>query len=214
MSTASFTFNGDMSNASVIVGAGGTLGGNGTYGSLVVNGGTLAPGNSPGTITTASLTMTAASTYLVQVTGTISDKTIVTGTANIAGHVVVDPLERLPKQTTYTIIDAGTLNGTFTSASVAGTSNFARNPVLSYVGNDVLLTLDPGLLSPILPSQRRRSTNRNVAGAIDNALLGGDNLSNAFSAIFNLLGQQSPQRPDPDLRRDRHRHRSRPRSTP
>ena len=30
--------------------------------------------------------MTAASTYLVQVSGTISDRTIVTGTANIAGR--------------------------------------------------------------------------------------------------------------------------------
>jgi uncharacterized protein with beta-barrel porin domain len=181
-----FTFNGDMSNASVVVGAGGTLGGNGTYGSLVVNG-LLSPGNSPGTITTGSLTLTAASTYLVQVTGTVSDKTIVTGTANIAGQVVVDPLERLLKRTTYTIIDAGTLNGTFASASVAGTSNFARNAVLSYVGNDVLLTLDPGLLSPIL-SSNASVNNRSVAGGIDNALLGGANMSNAFSAIFNLSG--------------------------
>ena len=180
------TLNGNMSNANVIVGTNGVLGGNGIYNSLVVNG-TLSPGNSPGTITTASLTMTAASTYLVQVTGTISDKTIVTGTANIAGQVVVDPLERLLKRTTYTIIDAGTLNGTFTSASVAGTSNFARNPVLSYVGNDVLLTLDPGLLSPIL-SANASVNHKNVAGGIDNALLGGANLSNAFSAIFNLSG--------------------------
>ena len=33
-----------------------------------------------------------------------------------------------------------------------------------------------------------RSINKNVAGAIDTALLGGANLSNAFSAIFNLSG--------------------------
>jgi uncharacterized protein with beta-barrel porin domain len=181
-----FTFNGDMSNAGVIVGANGTLGGNGTFGSLIVNG-TLAPGNSPGTITTTSLTMTAASTYLVQVTGTISDKTIVTGTADIDGKVIVDPLERLTKKTTYTILAAGTLNGTFASTNLLLANNLARNPVLSYVGNDVLLTLDPGLLSPILPANAS-ANNRNVAGAIDTALLGGANLSNAFSAIFNLSG--------------------------
>ncbi|MBR1121423.1 autotransporter outer membrane beta-barrel domain-containing protein [Bradyrhizobium lablabi] len=181
-----FTFNGDMSNASVIVGAGGTLGGNGTYGNLVVNG-TLSPGNSPGTITTGSLALSSASIYLLQVTGTTSDKIIVTGTANIDGKVVVDPLERLLKKTTYTIINAGTLNGTFTSASVAGTSNFARNAILSYVGNDVLVTVDPGLLSPVL-SANAPVNHRNVAGGIDNALLGGANLSNAFSAIFNLSG--------------------------
>jgi uncharacterized protein with beta-barrel porin domain len=59
--------------------------------------------------------------------------------------------------------------------------------VLSYVGNEVLLTLDPGLLSPILPANAGANQTK-VAGAIDNALLGGGNLSNAFSAIFNLSG--------------------------
>ncbi|MFB9266487.1 autotransporter domain-containing protein [Bradyrhizobium erythrophlei] len=181
---SAFILNGAMPNASVTVGPNGTLGGNGTIGNTVISG-TLSPGNSPGTITMASLTMTAAATYLVKVTGTISDKVIVTGTANIAGKVVVDPLERLTKKTTYTIVNAGTLSGTFGSASLLIANNLARNPVLSYVGNDVLLSLDPGLLSPNLPANA--STNhRNVAGAIDNGLLGGANLSNAFSAIFNL----------------------------
>jgi len=180
------TLNTDMSNASVIVGANGTLGGNGSFGSLIVNG-TLAPGNSPGTITTASLTMTAASTYLVQVSGSTSDRTNVTGTANIAGTVVVDPMTRLTQKTTYTIMTAGTLNGTFSSANLLVANNFARNPILSYVGNDVLLTLDPGLLSPILPGNAGANQTR-VAGAIDNALLAGNNLSNAFSAIFNYSG--------------------------
>ncbi len=59
--------------------------------------------------------------------------------------------------------------------------------MLSYVGNEVLLTLDPGLLSPILPANAGANQTK-VAGAIDNALLGGGNLSNAFSAIFNLSG--------------------------
>ncbi len=180
------TLNTDMSNASVIVGANGTLGGNGSFGSLIVNG-TLAPGNSPGTITTASLTMTAASTYLVQVSGSISDRTNVTGTANIAGTVVVDPMTRLTQKTTYTILTAGTLNGTFSSANLLVANNFARNPILSYVGNDVLLTLDPGLLSPVLPGNAGANQTK-VAGAIDNGLLAGNNLSNAFSAIFNYSG--------------------------
>jgi len=181
-----FILNGAMPNASVTVGPTGTLGGNGTIGSATISG-TLSPGNSPGTITMASLTMTAAATYLVQVTGTISDKAIVTGTANLAGKVVVEPLERITKKTTYTILNAGTLSGTFGSASLLLANNLARNPVLSYVGNDVLLSLDPGLLSPILPANAGIN-HKNVAGAIDNGLLGGANLSNAFSAIFNLSG--------------------------
>jgi uncharacterized protein with beta-barrel porin domain len=133
----------------------------------------------------ASLTMTAATTYLVQVQGPVGDKVVVTGNANIAGAVVVDPLTRQTQRTTYTIVSAGSLNGTFNAPSLA--NNFARNPVLSYVGNDVLLTLDPGLLSPILPGNAG-ANQRNVAGAIDAALVGGSPLSDAFGAIFKLSG--------------------------
>ncbi len=178
--------NAAMAGANVIVGAGGTLGGTGSIGNTTING-TLSPGNSPGTLTMASLTLTTAASYLVQVSGTISDRVVVTGTANLAGQVVIDPLTRLTQRTTYTIVTAGTLNGTFSTANLLTANNFARNPVLSYVGNDVLLTLDPGLLSPILPGSTGANQNR-IAGAIDNALLGGSNLSNAFSAIFNLSG--------------------------
>ncbi len=178
--------NAAMTGANVIVGAGGTLGGTGSIGNTTISG-TLSPGNSPGTITMASLTLTTAASYLVQVSGTISDSVVVTGTANVAGTVVIDPLTRLTQRTTYTIVSAGTLNGTFSTANLLTANNFARNPVLSYVGNDVLLTLDPGLLSPVLPANAGANQNK-IAGAIDNGLLGGGNLSNAFSAIFNLSG--------------------------
>lgn len=178
--------NGNLAAVSLLtVNAGGILGGNGVLGATVINGGTLAPGNSIGTLTMASLTMTAASTYLVQVSGTLSDKTIVTGTAAIAGKVVVDPLARLTSTTTYTIINAGTLSGTFDSVSFA--NNFARNARLSYVGNDVLLTLDPGLLSPLLPGNASIN-NRNVAAGIDNALERGANMPASFNGLFLLTG--------------------------
>jgi uncharacterized protein with beta-barrel porin domain len=189
VSGGTLSVNGDISSASSLtVNAGGTLGGIGIVGNTTINGGTLAPGNSIGTLTVSgSLTLTAAATYLVQVQGTISDKTIVTGTANLGGAVVVDPLARLTQKTTYTILTSVTLNGTFNSLSFLMTNNLARNPVLSYVGNDVLLTLDPGLLTPILPANAAVNHIK-VAGAIDNALVGGSNLSNAFGAIFNLNG--------------------------
>jgi hypothetical protein len=65
----------------------------------------------------------------------------------ITGRVVVDPLARLGATTyTHVLLDAGTLGGTLT-ASPGG--SYARNARLSYLGNDVLLTLDPGLLSTL-----------------------------------------------------------------
>ena len=152
----------------------------------------------------ASLTLTSAATYLVQTSGTISDSVVVTGTANLAGTVVIDPPTRLTQRTTYTIVTAGTVNGTFSTANFLMANNFARNPVLSYLGNSVFLTLDPGLLSPVL-SANATGNQKNVAGAIDNALLGGSNMSNAFSAIFNFSGDNLLNGSDAALRRDRHR---------
>ncbi|MGM4919640.1 autotransporter outer membrane beta-barrel domain-containing protein [Tardiphaga sp. 813_E8_N1_3] len=181
--------NGDITSAGgLTVNPGGTLGGNGIVGNTLINGGTLAPGNSIGTLTVSgSLTMTAASTYLVQISGAASDKTNITGVAMIGGKVTVDPLRPLGVTTTYTILNAGTLTGTFDSVSID--NFFARNARLSYVGNEVLLTLDPGLLSSILPGNA--STNqRNVAGAIDNAIIGGAALPSGFNALYLLSGNE------------------------
>lgn len=178
--------NGNLAAANLLtVNAGGILGGNGIVGVTAINGGTLAPGNSIGTLTMSSLTMTAASTYLVQVWGTLSDKAVITGIAAIAGKVSVDALARLTSTTTYTIINAGTLTGTFDTVSL--TNNFARNVRLSYVGNDVLLTLDPGLLSPILPGNASIN-HRNVAAGIDNALEGGAAMPASFNGLFTVSG--------------------------
>ena len=178
--------NGNLSSASILtVNAGGTLGGNGIVGATLINGGTLAPGNSIGTLTMSSLTLTAASTYLVQVSGAGADKTIVTGAANLAGKVVVDPPTRLSVSTTYTILTAGTVSGAFSGAESA--ANFVRNARLSYVGNDVLLTLDPGLLSPALPGYASINQ-KNVAAAIDNGLAGGAATPAAINALFGLSG--------------------------
>lgn len=180
--------NGDLSSASSLtVNAGGTLGGNGIAGNVLINGGTLAPGNSIGTLTTASLTMTAASTYLVQVSGATSDKTIVTGIASIGGKVVVDPLTRLSATTTYKIMTAGTVSGAFSGAEFLTATSFARNARLTYVGNDVLLTLDPGSLLSSLPGNANINQ-RNVAAGIDNGLVGGGALPAGFNALFALSG--------------------------
>jgi outer membrane autotransporter protein len=111
----------------------------------------------------------------------------VTGTATLDGTVQVVPLTRLTTRTTYTILSGSPVAGTFDSATV--TNNFARNAVLTYVGGDVLLTLDPGLLSPLLvggtPNQR------SVAGGVDNAITAGNPLT-GFDPLFALSAAQLP----------------------
>ncbi|CAN7528027.1 autotransporter domain-containing protein [Bradyrhizobium sp. LjRoot220] len=179
--------NGDLTSASSLtVNPGGALGGSGIVGNTAINGGTLAPGNSIGTLTVSgSLTMTAASTYLVQISGPSSDKTVVTGTANLAGKVTVDPLARVAATTTYTILGSTGTTGSFSAAQMA--NNFARNPRLSYVGNDVLLTLDQGLLLPSLPGNANNNQKK-VAAGIDNALIAGGVMPTGFNALFALVG--------------------------
>ena len=171
------------------VNAGGALAGIGSVGHVVVNGGTLAPGSPTGTLTiNGSLVLTAASTYLVQVSGATASNAVVNGVAaQLAGNVLVAPTTRVTASTTYTILTSNNLIGTFDSVTV--TNPALARAHLGYAGNNVLLTLDPGLLSPMLPGFASINQ-RNVAAGIDNAVLGGANPPPGFNVLFNLSGAQ------------------------
>jgi uncharacterized protein with beta-barrel porin domain len=195
--TLQFFGQSDGGAAHLINGAGGTIDFSGSSGP---NGdGRLSVGSLAGTGTfivgqqqlvtvTGSLAFTSGALYLVQVSGPNAGQIAIGGTATLAGNVEVDVLSRLTQKTTYTILfSVNKLSGSFNSVSLEFANNFARDPVLTYVGDTVLLTLQPGLLSPLLPANAG-SNQVKVAGAIDNGLLAGNNLSNAFSAIFNASG--------------------------
>jgi autotransporter-associated beta strand protein len=84
------TVNGSITS-SVLVNAGGALGGNGTVGpTTIFAGGTLSPGNSVGTLTVnGNLAFAAASLYMVELQGDTADRTNASGTATLAGTVGV-----------------------------------------------------------------------------------------------------------------------------
>jgi uncharacterized protein with beta-barrel porin domain len=132
------TVNGSIIGA-VNVNAGGTLGGTGWIDSVAVNGGTLAPGNSIGTLhVTGSLTFTAASSYMVEISGASSDLTQITGAVTLGGAtVMVIPIGTVTKQ--YTILTAtGGLTDTFNPV-VAGALPSNLKASLSYDLNNVYL---------------------------------------------------------------------------
>jgi uncharacterized protein with beta-barrel porin domain len=193
--TVAFFQQSDGGTAHLINGAAGIIdfsGSTGPLGNGVFNVGSLAGsgtfivGERQLVAVSGSLAFTSGAIYLVQVSGPNAGQIAVGGTATLAGNVEVDVLSRLTQKTTYTILSsANPLSGTFNSVSLA--NNFATNPTLSYVGNTVELTLGPGLLTPILPGNASANQVK-VASAIDNALLAGNNLSNAFGAIFNASG--------------------------
>lgn len=89
----------------ITVGDGGTLKGNGTVGNVTVSsGGTVAPGLSPGCLSTGNISYSAGSTYIVEIDGatvcTQYDQTQVSGSIDL-GNATLD-IQRL---STYTPAD-------------------------------------------------------------------------------------------------------------
>lgn len=121
---------------------GGRLGGAGTVGSTVVSG-TIAPGNSIGTLNVAgNITFNPGSTYEVDIDAAgASDRIVATGTATINGGSVkvLAGAGNYAQQTQYTILTAaGGRSGTFAGV----TSNLAfLDPALGYDANNVYLTM-------------------------------------------------------------------------
>jgi outer membrane autotransporter protein len=168
-------------SALTTVNTGGTLGGTGTVGNTTINGGTLSPGNSVGTLTVqGNLILTAASTYLVEISAAGADRTNVTGTATLGGaRVVVVPTAGAVGNQRYTILTAaGGVSGTF----AASASNF--NTMLSYDANNVYLQLQAALGNTTPLNQNQQA----VAGAINTAFNGGAALPAGFGNLFGLTG--------------------------
>jgi len=89
--------NGSLTSA-VQVNAGGTLGGNGQIGGLTArSGGSVAPGNSMGTLqVNGDAVFEPGSTYAVELSPTASDRIVATGSANVSGANMTLALDETP----------------------------------------------------------------------------------------------------------------------
>ncbi|WPO44333.1 autotransporter domain-containing protein [Tardiphaga sp. 42S5] len=140
-----------LTSSGVTVNSGGTLGGNGIVGNTTINGGTLAPGNSIGLLTVqGNLVLTAASSYMIEVSPANADRVNVTGTANLGGATVNASFAAgtyVARQ--YTVLNAtGGLGGS-TFGSVVNTnlpSGFKTS--LSYDANNAYLDLKLDFVPP------------------------------------------------------------------
>ena len=151
---------GSTSTGAVTVAAGSVLGGSGTMGGAVTVTGTIQPGAPPGRLTSAALTMSANSTYRIDIGGTTvvtqySQGRVSGSVATILTNVTLN-LVKIGSFTpttgqTFTILDkvgAGAIVGTFNGLAEAATiSNFlgsGLNARISYVGgdgNDIVITV-------------------------------------------------------------------------
>ena len=118
--------------------SGGTLGGVGTINGPVFVNGTIAPGNSIGTINVNGTYIQSPGSTQVEV-GSQSDLIKITGNAIISGGTVAVQAGAGARPTTYTIVTAtGGVTGTYSGL----TSNLAFvTPSLSYDAKNVFLTL-------------------------------------------------------------------------
>ncbi|HEV7881147.1 autotransporter outer membrane beta-barrel domain-containing protein [Bradyrhizobium sp.] len=165
------------------VNAGATLGGNGTVGNTTINGGTLAPGNSIGTLTVqGNLVFTAAASYMVEVSPANADRTNVTGTATLGGATVkasFAPGTYVSRQ--YTILNAaGGVSGTFnTLANTDLPANFTSS--LSYDSNNAYLNLALNFIPP--PGSGLNANQQSAA----NAIVGFFNSNAGIPLVFGRL---------------------------
>ncbi|OBQ67145.1 hypothetical protein A8145_30715 [Mesorhizobium loti] len=207
------TVNGSIASSSMTtVNAGGTLGGIGTVGNVTIDGGTLAPGSATGTLTVqGDLSMTSASTYLVDVSPASAARVDITGTASLNDATLrtsYAPGSYVARQ--YTIMTAaGGVDGTF-SGPVSSNIPLSLSQTVSYdpEGTAVYLNTKLNFVVPGGLNGNQQSVANALTGYFDStggipvafAALGAAGLSQAagetaiglqqttFSAMDQFLG--------------------------
>ncbi|TXN39698.1 autotransporter outer membrane beta-barrel domain-containing protein [Methylobacterium sp. WL30] len=167
----------------VTVNDGGLLGGTGTVGGIsALSGGTVAPGNSIGTLTVAgNAAFAAGSVFQVEANAAgQSDRLAVAGTATLAGgtvQVLAAPGTYDPR-TQYAILTAG---GGVAGQFAGVTANFAfLSPTLRYQANEVDLTLTRNDIAFATIAQTRNQ------GAVANAIQAGGPGTGAYDRTIGL----------------------------
>lgn len=165
------------------VNAGGTLAGSGIVGNVAVTGGTLAPGSTaspfaPLTIN-GSLSFTAASTYMVQVSSTTSSLANVTGAAALGGPTVSAIFGSGTVKKQYTILTAagGLGSSTFNSAVLSNVPSI--NATLSYDTNNVFLNVNVNFAQ----AGGLTVNQQNVANTLTNFFNSTGGIPGAFAAL-------------------------------
>nr|WP_154744432.1 autotransporter serine protease [Pseudomonas karstica] len=201
--------NGSLTSG-VTVSNSGVVGGSGRIGSLVANsGGTVAPGNSIGTLNVAGdVRFEAGSTYAVELSSTRSDRLVAGGQASLNGGTVTLALENSPSLLSQTQVQsligrqynilqaAGGVTGSFASVSP---NYLFLGGTLNYTGNAV--QLDVGRNGNSFASAAATDNQRSVAAAAEQlgagngvyeSLLLAPNAASAQEAFQQLNGEVYP----------------------
>ncbi|RDJ19606.1 autotransporter outer membrane beta-barrel domain-containing protein, partial [Bosea caraganae] len=189
--------NGSLANTSVAVSGTGILGGSGRVGAVDVQaGGTVAPGNSIGTLNVGSITFAVGSTYQVEVNAAgQGDRIVAAGLATLNGGTVgvLAGAGNYPLSTRYTILTA---NGGVSGQFAAVTSNFAfLTPALSYDATNAYVTLDRTAAppDPSVPEKPQPIAFASVAATRNQAATAGAVESLGSGSVFDAVLFQSAE---------------------
>lgn len=185
--------NGDIrTSALTVVNSGGTLGGTGYVGNTQIRaGGTLAPGNSVGTLNVAgNLQFITGSTYAVEISSAGADRTNVSGSTILGGAKVTASVaagSTVNKQ--YTILNStGGFTGRFNS-SVTASTNYTAS--LSYDTYNVYLNLSLAYGSGTTGLDQNQ---QNVGNALNNYFNANSGIPGVYGTLTaNGLTQASGQ---------------------
>lgn len=175
INAGSVIVNGSIEGSITTVNTGGTLGGTGSVGDVVIaTGGSLAPGESPGTLATGTVNLQSGATLKIEIGGLVAgdnpnnhDQVIVTGGITLAGNLqgsLINGFIPAINDTFYIMLNdgvdavSGTFNGLAEGAivSVSGldfTVTYTANGDAGAIGNDVALVAqipEPGSLASLL----------------------------------------------------------------
>jgi outer membrane autotransporter protein len=178
------TINGQLTSPQVNVNGSSLLTGAGRIVGNVVNSGTVAPGNSPGTLTiTGNYTQTAGGNLLMEIASqTAFDRLVVGGTANLGGTLqVLATGFQFAYGQQFQVLQAGSITGQFASMTTSDPSNF-RVRFLQNGGTGTVL-IAPTSYTLVAETQNQR----NVAGALNGFIsaTSGDRLT--ISTALDLL---------------------------
>jgi hypothetical protein len=205
-------------NSTGLVQVNGTLGGSGSVGTVtVLNSGKIAPGNSPGKLTTGNIVFNSSTVFSIELNGltpaTEYDQLAVAGTVNLGGATLVPSLGFIPGSSqAFKIIDnddsdpvVGTFNG-YAEGSTVTINGF--DFTISYQGgdgNDVTLTapwapavnsvvLDNGTAGTVVgvSSSGQRSEVRRIIVTFSEAVNFTGSVADAFTLHRNALHSLTP----------------------
>jgi len=192
--------NGSLGNTTVAVNNGGTLGGSGTIGGVVTvnSGGVLTPGNSPGTLSVAGLTLASGSSTIFELgapagtPGVDSDLINVSGLLTLGGGGIQIVNYGGMNTGTYTLFNYGTRDGSaLPIQSAPGGFNFD----LSFESSQVLLDVNYNGLqfwdgsntaAPSTPGGQGGNGSWTTAGT--NWTNGNGNVNSAWSDLTAVFG--------------------------